>query len=363
MSPWNQNIFEELISDSRFISWVSGNDSSQDSFWNTWIEEHPEYRDEFNEAVKTSKTLKFKGAEISSGEMAYSWAKISEKIGKREQKSRIQHFIGMATKVAAALLLPVLIGSGWILYRQNNIIRNFSEAIKTTQEQNLTVIAPNCTRTIVDLPDGTKVWLNSGSEISYPMVFSDTERRVKLTGEAYFEVKKSEIPFLITNTGPEIKVYGTEFNVNAYDNEDFVTVALDNGKISLLQNGKEEFIKPGQVSTFDKKNKSLAIEDTDVTRFSSWREGKYVFRNTTLSSILRMLQRQYNVNITLDDPNLGNYRYNATIKNESLEQILQLLSLSTPIKFEYKRKELKPDGTYVPDNITISTDNSRIIKH
>jgi len=363
MSPWNQDIFEELISDSRFISWVSGNDSSLDSFWNNWIEEHPEYREVFNEAVKTGKTLKFRGAEINSGEIAYSWAKTSEKIRSNERKSRIQYFIGLATKVAAVLLLPVIIGAGWILYRQNNTIRNYAGMIKTTQEQNLTVIAPNCTRTIVDLPDGTKVWLNSGSEISYPMAFNKNERRVKLTGEAYFEVKKGETPFLITNTGPEIKVYGTEFNVNAYDNEDFVTVALDRGKISLLQNGKEEFIKPGQVSTFDKKNKKLAVEDTDVTSFSSWREGKYVFRNTTLSAILRMLQRQYNVNITLEDQNLGNYRYNATIKNESLEQILQLLSLSTPIKFEYKRKELKMDGTYVPDNITISTDNSRIIKH
>lgn len=363
MSHWNQDIFDELISDSRFISWVSGNDSTLDTYWNSWIEEHPKYRDEFGEAIKIGKTLRFKGTEINPGEIAYSWAKTSEKIRNNERKSRIQYFIGVATKVAAALLLPVIIGSGWLLYRQNNTILNYSGMIKTTQQQNLTVIAPNCTRTIVDLPDGTKVWLNSGSEISYPMTFNETERRVRLTGEAYFQVKKDETPFLISNIGPEIKVYGTEFNVNAYDNEDFVTVALDNGKISLLQNGKEEFIKPGQVSTFDKKNKSLAIENTDVTRFSSWREGKYVFRNTTLSSILRLLQRQYNVNITLEDQNLGNYRYNATIKNENLEQILQLLSLSTPIKFEYKRKELKPDGTYVPDNIIISTDNSRIIKH
>jgi len=205
-------------------------------------------------------------------------------------------------------------------------------------------------------------WLNSGSELSYPVVFNSRERRVHLTGEAYFQVAKSNVPFFVNSLGPEIKVYGTEFNVNSYDNEDLVTVALAEGKVSLNLDGKEEFITPGQVSVFDKKSKRMVIEATDVATYSSWRKGKYIFRNTTLSAIVRILQRQHNVTINLLTPEVGNYHYNATINNESLEQFLQLLSISAPIKYNYKRKEIRTDGTYVPDNIEISADNTRIIK-
>ena len=170
-------------------------------------------------------------------------------------------------------------------------------------------------------------------------------------------------PFFVSNLGPEIKVYGTEFNVNSYKDEDYVTVALAEGKISLYANGKEEFIAPGQVSHFDKKESTITISDTDINTYSSWREGKYIFRNTALSSILRILQRQHNVTIQLLNPELGNYRYNATINNESLEQILQMLSLSAPIEYNFKHKVLNLDGSYEPGIIEIKADKTRIIKN
>jgi ferric-dicitrate binding protein FerR (iron transport regulator) len=328
-----------------------------------WEKNHPGHTVEFGEAIRTVKTLKFRGMGMSNSDIAYSWTKTSEKIRQNEPVSRFRYFLTYATKVAAVLLLPFMVVSGWLLYNQQNLTQKYSDLLENKHEQNLTVVAPVCARIVVDLPDGTKVWLNSGSELTYPIVFNTTERRVHLTGEAYFKVNKSETPFFVSNLGPEIKVYGTEFNVNSYANEDLVTVALAEGKVSLNSEGKEQFITPGQVSAFDKKSKSITIENADVFTYSSWREGKYIFRNTPLSSILRILQRQHNVNIQLMNPELGNYRYNMTINNESLEQILQLLSISAPIKYNYKRKELKPDGTYIPDNIDISADNTQIIKN
>jgi transmembrane sensor len=363
MNEWNQKIFEELISDNQFIRWAKGEDFSMEEHWTSWEMNHPECVIEFQEAVRIVKTLNFRGTGVSSDDIAYSWTKTSEKIKQNESVSRFRYFLSQATKVAAVLLLPFMVVSGWLLYNQHNLTQKYSNLLENKQEQNLTVVAPVCARIVVDLPDGTKVWLNSGSELTYPIVFNTIERRVHLTGEAYFKVKKSETPFFVSNLGPEIKVYGTEFNVNSYTNEDLVTVALAEGKISLNMDGKEEFITPGQVSFFDKKNKNVTIENTDIVTYSSWREGKYIFRNTPLSSILRILQRQYNVLIVLDNPQLSNYRYKLTIGNESLEQILQLLSISAPIKYNYKRKELNPDGTYVPDNIEISADNTRIIKN
>ena len=363
MSEWDQDIFEELISDARFIVWAKGEGSPEDEYWNSWEKNHPKNIDEFREAVRITKALKYRGTEIKHHDIAYSWEKTSELIRKRKPISRLQYYFSLATKAAAILLLPFMVISGWLLYKQNNLSQEYTALRENKYEQNLTVVAPFCARTVVDLPDGSKVWLNSGSEITYPVVFSASERRVHLRGEAYFKVQKDETPFFVSNLGPEIKVYGTEFNVNTYDNEDIVTVALAEGKISLTREGKEEFITPGQVSTFNKMNKTTTIVNTDVSIYSSWRDGKYIFRDTSLSAILRILQRQYNVTINLSDPKVGNYRYNATINTESLEQILQLLSISAPIKYNYKRKELKPDGTYVPDNVTISADETRIIKN
>lgn len=363
MSEWDQNIFEELISDNQFLAWAKGDDLSMEEHWIFWEKNHPEHSAEFREAVRTVKNLRFRGLGVSNSDIAYSWTKTSDKIKQSEPVSRVRFFLSHATKVAAVLLLPFMVVSGWLLYNQHNLTQKYSNLLENKHQQNLTVVAPICARIVVDLPDGTKVWLNSGSELTYPIVFNTTERRVHLTGEAYFKVQKSETPFFVSNLGPEIKVYGTEFNVNSYANEDLVTVALAEGKVSLNSEGKEQFITPGQVSAFDKKNKSITIENTDVVTYSSWREGKYIFRDTPLSSILRILQRQHNVTINLMNPQLGNYRYKLTIGNESLEQILQLLSISAPIKYNFKRRELNPDGTYVPDNIEISADNTRIIKN
>lgn len=362
MSEWDQNIFEELISDTRFIAWVKGEGLPEDEYWNSWEKNHLKNIDEFREAIRITKALKFRGTEIKYHDIAYSWEKTSELIRQRKPVSRLQHYSSLATKAAAILLLPFMVISGWLLYKQNNLSQEYTALRENKHEQNMTVIAPVCARIVVDLPDGSKVWLNSGSELTYPVVFSASERRVHLKGEAYFKVQKDETPFFVSNLGPEIKVYGTEFNVNTYDNEDIVTVALTEGKVSLNLDGKEEFIAPGQVSVFDKKSKRMAIEVTDVATYSCWREGKYIFRNTTLSAILRILQRQHNVTINLLNPELGDYHYNATINNESLEQILQLLSISAPIKYNYTRKKIRDDGTYVPDNIEISADKTKIIK-
>jgi transmembrane sensor len=359
MNSWNQTLFEELISDNRFLFWASGNNLSDQEYWITWAKDHPQYCSEFEKAVQVAKNLNFKGIQFTNYEVLYSWAKISDKVKTRQ----IRQANLWVLKIAAILLLPVIFASGWLLYQHNSITTNYLELLRDRQNQKLTVVAPFCARTIVDLPDGSKVWLNCGSEITYPIVFNPNERRVHLTGEAYFKVKKDNVPFFVNSLGPEIKVYGTEFNVNSYTNEDFVTVALSEGNISLNKDGKEEFILPGQISIFDKNNKSITVKNTDVTAYSSWREGKYIFRNTSLSAILRILQRQYSVTISLLDPKVGFYRYNATINNESLEQILQLLSISAPIKYIYKRKELKPDGTYVPDHVIISADETRIIKN
>lgn len=363
MRDWDQKIFEELISNNQFISWVNGDNPVDSEHWSHWVKHHPLKADEFHEAERMVKNLRFRGSDVKNADILYLWDKTTERINKGKSLSGFRKFIFQATRVAAVLLFPVLLVSVWLFYSQHTLNQKYSLLLASKHDQKITVTAPIGARIVVDLPDGSRAWLNSGSELTYPVVFTTGERKVSLIGEAFFKVQKDETPFLVSNLGPEIKVYGTEFNVNSYTDEDFVTVALSEGKISLDLKGTEEFLSPGQVSIFNKKRNSLAVEGADIRQYSSWREGKYIFRDTPLSAILRILQRQHNVNIQLLNPELGNYRYNATINNESLEQILNMLTLSAPIKYNYIRRVLNPDGTYDPDAVQIRSDKTRIVKN
>lgn len=364
MSQWDETIFEDLISSRQFISWVRGDEVENADYWNQWEKNHSDHVSEFREAVRTVKMLNFRGTSVPQADIHYLWNKTQVRMNTQQKSESDRSWMIPFIRVAAMLTIPLLIVSGWLFYSQNEIKQKYANLVENKIDQKLTIVAPIGARMLVDLPDGSKVWLNSGSELTYPVIFSSEERRVSLVGEAYFKVQPNETPFLVSNLGPEIKVYGTEFNVNSYKDEDIVTVALAEGKIALRLNGKEEFLAPGQVSYFDRKANKVSIEHADINAFSGWRDGRYVFRDAPLSAILRILQRQHNVTINLANQDLGNYRYNATIKNENLEQILQLLSWSAPIKYTYQHKVLKPDGTYEPDRVEISADKTKkIIKN
>ncbi len=363
MRDWDQDIFEELISDNRFVAWVNGDEHCDKQFWDSWVLNYPQNAIEFQEAVRMVKRLNFRGLEVSQLDIEYSWAKTTARIHQQNPPSRTRQLLLKASRVAAILAIPLFLLSSWLFFSQLNLNSKYSSLLENKHNQQISIVAPIGARIKIDLPDGSMAWLNSGSELTYPVVFNNSERRVSLTGEAFFKVQKDKVPFFVSNLGPEIKVYGTEFNVNSYLNEDEVTVALVEGKISLNLGGKEEFLNPGQVSVFNRTKKSVSIENLELGSVGSWREGKYNFTDTPLSAILRILQRQHNVNIQLKNPELGNYRYRLSINNESLEQILQLLSLSAPIKYNYIHRVPNPDGSSNPDKIEISADRSRIIKN
>lgn len=362
MKDFDQQIFEKLISDRHFIGWVRGEVGPDADSWNSWEKEHPSDIEEFREAIRIVKDLHFRGAELQKADIHYLWTKTADRIHNSGSPKGIRYFYSQLTKIAALLLLPVLIVSGWLYHNQQNLTQKYANLFENKHEQNVNIVAPIGSRIKVDLPDGSTAWLNSGSQLTYPMVFDTKARRVKLIGEAYFKVHKDQVPFYVSNLGPEIKVYGTEFNVNSYTDENEVIVALKEGKISLDLINHEEFLAPGQVSVYDRKKNNITIEDSDADQYGTWREGKYILRDKPLSAILRILQRLHNVNIHLSDPSLGNYQYNATINNESLEQILKLLSLSAPIKYTYKHRSLNPDGSWEPDQVEISRDKTRIVK-
>ncbi|WP_320167875.1 FecR domain-containing protein [Mangrovibacterium marinum] len=257
-------------------------------------------------------------------------------------------------RIAAAFFLPLLLTTAFLYFNQARLQKQYSAFVAGQSGKNIAVQAPIGTRTVVDLPDGSKVWLNSGSRLTYPAFFADNQREVRLEGEAFFDIEKESKPFLVQNSGPTVKVYGTRFNVNDYADEDHVVVALEEGSVALDLKGKEAFLHPGEVSVYHRNEHSLSIAKNDLEPLLCWKDGKLIFRNTSLDEIVRVLQRQYNVVFEFDDPSLAGYQYNATFRNESLEQILQLLKVSAPqMQFEYTKAYLTKDGKQVKGKVVV----------
>ena len=162
------------------------------------------------------------------------------------------------------------------------------------------------------LSDGTRVWLNAETELRYPVQFNGKERVVYLKGEAYFEVSKNkEKPFLVQVDDMSVKVYGTEFNVNTYNNIETVLVT---GSVSMNQGGKEVLLKPNQKGVFDQVSGKITVEDVDVLAYVSWKNGDFIFRNESLNSIMDKLSRWYGLEVLYQDARLQNVRLSGNLK-------------------------------------------------
>ena len=149
----------------------------------------------------------------------------------------------------------------------------------------------------VTLEDGTEVWLNADSRLRYPETFDGGERRVEVSGEAYFKVaKNAEKPFYVVSGGQEVRVYGTEFNVHAYDDEPTIFTTLVEGSISLRPvggNKSELMLTPGKQALFNKGDASATVRKVDTEVVTSWLNGIFVFEDQSLEQIMRTLSRWY----------------------------------------------------------------------
>ena len=362
MDKFDKSVYEQLLSDNSFIEWASGKDGGESNHWVNWKEENPEYIEEFEEAFRIASMLKFDPPAISEKEISYLWLKTKSGIEKIKEISPFQKALIWYGRIAGVLIIPLIVFSVWYFQHGKIVETGPAKAIETQKSRLVTVKAPPGGRLNFEFPDGSKVWLNSGSVIKYPVSFDDKYREVDLLGEAVFEIKKDRIPFVVHNSGPDVKVYGTVFCVNSYADNDDVIVALKEGKISLGANSTELFLKPGEVSFFNKSEKRIAIKKiNDIDRYISWRDGKLIFRDTPLSEIVKTLQHNYNVQIRLSNSKIANYKYNATFENESLEQILYMLTLTAPVKYVYEKPELDESGVYTKARITILEDRNRVI--
>lgn len=185
------------------------------------------------------------------------------------------------------------------------------------------------------LPDGSKVWLNSGSTLRFPTSFVGSERIVELKGEAYFDItKNSKMPFLVrTNNAMDIKVLGTQFNIMAYDDEKNINTTLIEGSVEVLKGLGKTMLKPGQEAVLNKGSGNIKVSIADLEQAIAWKNGYFIFSNENIESIMRKVSRWYNVDVIYEG-NLSNKDFVGTIsRNKNVSELLKMLELTGAVHF------------------------------
>lgn len=247
-------------------------------------------------------------------------------------------------RAAAVLFLPFLTIS--ILYMQEKFEFIPKEMVYTE------VSVANGSKLRTVLPDGTEVWLNSGSTLKYPQTFSRKIRKATLSGEAYFHVISDQShPFVVTTEALDIKVTGTRFNVMAYPEDAFVSATLEEGHIAIEEsNAKGEIsprcnLDPKERMVFLKESGTIKKSVVNTDQFTSWKDGKLIFRNNTLDYIICRLERWYNTTIEISNGGtLPQVPYTMTIKDENIEQVLEYLSIASGISYKVVPAHKLEDG-------------------
>jgi transmembrane sensor len=210
----------------------------------------------------------------------------------------------------------------------------------------------------VVLPDGSKVVLFPGSSLIVPENFKKAlVRSAKLEGEAFFEIARNEKqPFVLHMGGIGLEVLGTSFNASNYPDDTDIEVVLKSGKVRLFQESrllqeKEVVLKPDHLARYVRGEDGFTIEKADVERYTSWVDGVLIFRDDPMKLVFRKLERWYGVKIKVLDPSVNEFIYTATIKNESLEQILRLIEYTSPVKCTLVRTQDQSVATvYIQKN-------------
>ncbi len=328
----------------------SYNDYLQVNSWFKQLEEDAKVKDHLFEKWK-----EFLNDEPEPNEsLQHIFEKIQYNILLEEKKNAGNRFAwNFYRQVAAVLLIPVLALSVWYyLFTEKRIeTRTSSMASQSWVE----ISAPEGSRVEFLLPDSTSGWLNSGSKLKYPPVFTK-HRNVQLSGEAYFEVKHlSNSDFVVSVSDLDVKVLGTKFDISAYTDDAFTNVILKEGKVEV--NGKtagfHQVLFPNEKISYDHCLKNLKVGKVEADDFIAWKDGFLVIDNEPLGQVAGRIERWYNAEIVIKDEKLKNYRFKATFKDEPLEEVLRLIEITTPIRYHIEKRVADSNGVMKQKKVII----------
>ncbi|NJB82705.1 FecR family protein [Wenyingzhuangia aestuarii] len=392
---YNNYSIEDFASDPYFQTWVFEQNAMADKFWTDWLAEHPNKKETIAKARKLVLLLDRDEDTLSKEDFDAIWRNI---IVKRDLKN-VEHnfkkksnkaqswfllkvaavFIGLFTlgyttyyfapfsiknssKIVAHNKISLELEDGSIVYLEDTtseIIESKTSAVASNKKKisykNSKKISSKLVYNKITVPygkifevelsDGSKVLLNSGSQLKYPVRFlKDTPRNVYLEGEAFFEVAKDKHnAFTVVTNKMNTRVYGTKFNVSCYANEQKTETVLVEGSVGVYKVKEGDanhpiLIKPGFKALY--KNKEIGVAKIDVLKYTAWTEDKLVFIDDSFEVIIKRLERKYNVNIDNQFSKLNTKKFTGFFKNEPLHVVLDVFRAHTQFNYKIEKEEV-----------------------
>lgn len=261
-------------------------------------------------------------------------------LAKKSKKNKLYSI----ASIASIIVIPFI---GWFIFNtfpNNNKIVDNTEFLGSNIENVITGFGDH--KKII-LSDGSTVVLNSGSSLSFPKKFKGDVRKVTLVGEAFFDIKKNvDKPFVVNTDHVKIKVLGTSFNIKSYPEDEKTETTLVTGKVEVSQNKKKEsvLLEPSERATFYINNNNISVDSVNSKNIVAWQEGKLIFDNAPLKQVVSDLKRKYNVEFVIVSDSLLKYKYTGKFDNLTLEEVLELLKISSPINYKYENNKIILDS-------------------
>jgi len=348
----NLKTVDDFVLNAEFRNWVLKPGASTNIFWEKWLEGHPDKKENFMRAVKVVQAM---GRIDYQAEDEFSeniWKKIDAKLDLTPTCERevVPLNVQTVTKnhkkkpgsnkltfwsLAASILL--LITSVYVLFGENILEMQNAETVRTIQKLN-----PRGQKSTIMLPDGSSVILNSESTLTYTSEYYLEERRVKLKGEAFFEVTEDpEKPFVVETPELITTALGTSFNINAYPgSEEAVTLVTGSVKIETQASGRHTILTPGEMLAVNDSGKIKKIKTSSFDHIG-WKDGVIVFQDTPLKEAITELEKWYGVDIVLKNyPEDNDMSFTGSFRNDNLSNVLKSLSYTMPFDFKIEGKKV-----------------------
>lgn len=388
MDKYKNYTVEDFLADDYFIQWLNDPEEEHEAFWTEFVAKYPKQRLNVEQAKFIVSMFQHEQEKLSLDETYDIW----NDVVRSNKRSKVGRW-GKWMRYAAIMVLVFVSGAvSFYVYETTRevhyelsevndpnqgeakiVLSDGTEISLEKNESEITydsfgsqlvvnndtitqsrnegkelmnkVIIPYGKKSMIMLSDGTKVWLNAGSQLVYPSVFLRNKREVILVGEAYFDVAKNQDkPFFVRTAELNVRVLGTKFDVSAYPEDDFVSTTLEEGSVGLeikgkglLAEDKQILLTPNQKISLNKATRETTVRVVDVSMYTSWKEGILKSESEDLIRLIKKIERYYNIEISLKDPLVAGYKISGKLDLEnSAEEVLNIIKLTVPIDWTKK---------------------------
>lgn len=367
----------DFAKDINFIGWRLSPDESNNKFWTDFQNEYPACKPEIIQAIRILQSTKLNQCSLSLEEKKEELTKLKVRIRNNKRKvillrtsyvaaaacligalfvlqnlfikdNQINDTIARGSKVIQLITdekVSILPRNARITYRTDGSIlisenNTKSQSITSGRKRNR-LIVPRGQRSYLSMPDGSKIWVNSGTEVEFPALMDHNKREVNVSGEIYLEVSKDpKRPFTVKGDSFSVEVLGTKFNISSYPGDIVKRVVLLEGKVKVQSSNNQSLIlDPNQMAAITKNN--LTVHEVDAYNYISWKDGVLTLNSQPLSDVVHYLERYYGIEIE-SCAKADRMKCNGKlILTDSIEDVLNSIAMTMPVKIVKKDNKIK----------------------